>query len=63
MEIEDNSDENIWGLLGDFLEDIMAQQFSGSMVLLILGVVLFAVYAPSVFRLLTAYVTRNTPRS
>lgn len=61
MEIEDNSDENIWGLLGDFLEDIMAQQFSGSMVLLILGVVLFAVYAPAVFRLLTAYITRNKP--
>lgn len=59
--MEDNSDNNIWGLIGDFLEDIMSQEFSGSMVLLILGVVLFAVYAPSVFRLLTAYVTRNKP--
>ena len=58
-EIEDNSDENIWGLFGDFLEDIMSQNFSGSMVLLILGVVLFSVYAPSIFRLMTAYVNRN----
>ena len=58
-EPENFGDENGWGLLSDILEDIREQCFEGSAVILIIATLLFAVYAPSVFRLLTAWVTRG----
>ena len=59
-EPENTSDDaQWWQIIHDVIEDFAEQEIKGSAVLLIVTVVLFAVYAPSVFGLIMAWINRN----
>jgi hypothetical protein len=58
-EVENNADENIWGLIGDVLEDAMQHSVPVSLILVGVGILLFIKYAPALYRLAMAWATRN----
>jgi len=42
-EVEDPSDSNVWGFLGDIFEEIMATDWSGVQVLVVIGCLILPV--------------------
>ena len=56
---EDLRDENIWGLIGDVLEDAMGHTVPVSLILIAVAVLLFMKYAPYLYQLAMAWVTRH----
>ena len=58
QEIENTADDGSFlSIVADWIEDLMEQQISGSVVLLIL----VAVFAPKIFSLIAAYWNRDKP--